>query len=63
VHGGWGEVLFLIVLVVRGLTAGTIVGLAMMIPMKEKIGVRVQAAYLSEMYCGVGRASTALLPS
>jgi hypothetical protein len=52
--------LFVTILVVRGLTAGTILGLCMMIPMAARIGVRAQANYLSEMYRGADRASTAL---
>ena len=46
--------LFLTIVVARGLTAGTILGLGMMIPMKAKVGTRAQANYLSQMYRGVG---------
>jgi hypothetical protein len=50
----WAVFLFLTILVARGLTAGTILGLVMLIPMKAKVGTHAQANYLSELYRGVG---------
>lgn len=48
---GW---LFVMIVVARGLTAGTILGLCMMIPLKTKVGTLAQASYLTGMYRGIG---------
>jgi hypothetical protein len=51
----WVSSVFVAAVAVRGVTAGVIIGLGlMMIPMKDRVGVEVHARYQAAMYAGRG---------